>query len=94
MTDPIGIFKEVNRVLKENGKFHVVYSNRMFPTKATKIWKLLDNIERASLIGSYFANSGGWGVPNAVNLSPTGNISSDPLFAVSAQKNEQSKPSV
>jgi len=86
ITDPIEIFKEVNRVLKKNGKFHVVYSNRMFPTKATKIWKIFDDIERASLIGSYFANSGGWSVPNAVNLSPTGHIPSDPLFAVSAQK--------
>ena len=86
MTNPIQIFKEVNRVLKINGKFHVVYSNRMFPTKATKIWKVFDDIERASLIGSYFANSGGWSVPNAINLSPTGNFPSDPLFAVSAQK--------
>ena len=86
ITDPIEIFKEVNRVLKKNGKFHVVYSNRMFPTKATKIWKVFDDIERASLIGSYFANSGGWSVPNAVNLSPRGHITSDPLYAVSAQK--------
>ena len=86
ITDPIEIFKEVNRVLKRNGKFHVVYSNRMFPTKATKIWKVFDDIERASLIGSYFANSGGWSVPNAVNLSPRGHITSDPLYAVSAQK--------
>ncbi len=86
MTDPISIFKEVNRVLKKTGKFHVVYSNRMFPTKATKIWKVFNDIERANLIGSYFANSGSWSVPNAVNLSPTGNFPSDPLFAVSAQK--------
>ena len=86
ITDPIEIFKEVIRVLKKNGKFHVVYSNRMFPTKATKIWKVFDDIERASLIGSYFANSGGWSVPNAVNLSPRGHITSDPLYAVSAQK--------
>jgi len=86
LTDPIQIFQEVNRVLKKNGKFHVVYSNRMFPTKATKIWKVFDDIERASLIGSYFANSGSWSLPSAVNLSPTGNFPSDPLFAVSAQK--------
>ena len=86
MTDPISVFKEVNRVLKQKGKFHVIYSNRMFPTKATKIWKVFDDIERASLIGSYFADSGSWGVPSAVNLSPTGDFPSDPLFAVSAQK--------
>jgi len=86
MTDPISVFNEVNRVLKNNGKFHVVYSNRMFPTKATKIWKVFDNIERASLIGSYFGDSGSWSVPKAVDLSPPGDIVSDPLFVVSAQK--------
>ena len=86
MTDPISVFNEVNRVLKNDGKFHVVYSNRMFPTKATKIWKVFDNIERASLIGSYFGNSGSWSVPKAVDLSPPGDIVSDPLFVVSAQK--------
>ncbi len=86
MTDPISVFSEVNRVLKKYCKFHVVYSNRMFPTKATKIWKVFDNIERASLVGSYFDNSGSWSVPNAVDLSPVGDVIYDPLFVVSAQK--------
>lgn len=86
MTDPISVFDEVNRVLKKDCKFHVVYSNRMFPTKATKIWKAFDNIERANLIGSYFGNSGLWSVPNAIDISPVGSVVSDPLFVVSAQK--------
>ena len=86
MTDPISVFDEVNRVLKKDSKFHVVYSNRMFPTKATKIWKAFDNIERANLIGSYFGNSGLWSVPNAIDISPVGPVVSDPLFVVSAQK--------
>lgn len=84
--DPISVFREVNRVLQIDGKFHVVYSNRMFPTKATKIWKVFNDMERANLIGSYFANSGSWSIPNAVNLSPNIDFSSDPLFVVSAQK--------
>ena len=86
MTDPISVFDEVNRVLKKDSKFHVVYSNRMFPTKATKIWKAFDNIERANLIGSYLGNSGLWSVPNAIDISPVGSVVSDPLFVVSAQK--------
>ncbi|PZC41402.1 MAG: Ubiquinone/menaquinone biosynthesis C-methylase UbiE [Chloroflexi bacterium] len=86
MTDPISVFSEVNRILKKDCKFHVVYSNRMFPTKATIIWKVFDNIERASLVGSYFAQSGSWSVPNAVDLSPVGDVTYDPLFVVSAQK--------
>ena len=86
MTDPVSVFNELNRVLKKDCKFHVIYSNRMFSTKATKIWKIFDNIERASLIGSYFGNSGSWSVPNAVDLSPVGDVTSDPLFVVSAQK--------
>ena len=86
LTDPISVFNELNRGLKKDSKFHVIYSNRMFPTKATKIWKIFDNFERARLIGSYFDSSGSWSVPNAVDLTPVGDVASDPLFVVSAKK--------
>ena len=49
---PLEVFAEVNRTLKEGASFHVVYSNRMFPTKAVAIWKGLDDARRTHLIVS------------------------------------------
>ena len=57
---PVDVLADVNRVLKEAGSLHVVYSNRMFPTKAVAIWKTLDDAGRGRLIASYFKNSRGW----------------------------------
>jgi hypothetical protein len=49
---PLEVFAEVNRTLKEGASFHVVYSNRMFSTKAVAIWKGLDDARRTHLIVS------------------------------------------
>ena len=46
MTQPLEIFREVARVLKPGAPFIVTYSNRMFPTKAVRIWRALDDRER------------------------------------------------
>src|SRR5581483_1566693 len=48
MTKPVEIFREVRRVLKDGSQFIVTYSNRMFPTKAVRIWRALDDRERAA----------------------------------------------
>ncbi|MGC8660754.1 MAG: class I SAM-dependent methyltransferase, partial [Desulfomonilaceae bacterium] len=39
LTRPVDVFKEVARVLKSQGIFIVIFSNRMFPPKAVNIWK-------------------------------------------------------
>ena len=54
MTRPVEIFRDVRRVLKPGAPFIVTYSNRMFPTKAVRIWRALDDRERAALIATYF----------------------------------------
>ena len=56
---PVEVFRQVNRVLGKGGKLHVVYSNRMFPTKGVAIWKALDDTRRGQLIASYFHHCGG-----------------------------------
>jgi SAM-dependent methyltransferase len=86
MTKPIETFREVCRVLKPGAPFVVTYSNRMFPTKAIRIWRALDDRERAGLIATYFKRAGGFGDVSAENRSIDSGSYNDPLFAVWARK--------
>lgn len=83
---PIAVFREINRILRAGAAFHVIYSNRMFPTKAVAIWQSIDDRMRAQLIGSYFANSGGWTTPKAMDISPNMGFYTDPVYVVTANK--------
>jgi SAM-dependent methyltransferase len=86
MTKPLELFREVRRVLKPDAPFIVTYSNRMFPTKAVRIWRALGDRDRAALIAAYFANAGGYGEIAMEDRSIEGGGYSDPLFAVWACK--------
>ena len=83
---PLEVFAQVNRTLKEGASFHVVYSNRMFPTKAVAIWKGLDDARRADLITSYFQNSGGWEQAETHDISSHREQYTDPVYVVTARK--------
>ena len=83
---PLEVFAEVNRTLKEGASFHVVYSNRMFPTKAVAIWKDLDDARRADLISSYFNDTGGWDSPRILNIGSRQKTNTDPVYVVTARK--------
>ena len=90
MVKPVEVFREVNRILKPGAAFHVIYSNRMFPTKAVAVWQSLDDRRRAQLIASYFQNSGensgGWEDIRAFNITPQLPHYSDPVYVVAASK--------
>jgi len=86
LTKPIELFREVNRILENHGSFHIIYSNRMFPTKAVAIWQTLDEVQRSQLITSYFAVSGGWEQPRVLDISPKLETQTDPVYIVSARK--------
>ncbi|MSQ32677.1 MAG: class I SAM-dependent methyltransferase [Dehalococcoidia bacterium] len=86
MTQPVAVFREVNRVLKPGASFHVIYSNRMFPTKAVLIWQLLNDEQHGDLIASYFKNSSGWDEPKILDASPKSSSYTDPVFVVTAAK--------
>ena len=90
ITRPLDVFKEVNRILKTGSKFHVIYSNRMFQTKAVSIWKSLSDEERAGLLKAYFLNSGGWEIPVMMDISPVQDFYSDPVWTVTAAKADTS----
>lgn len=86
MVRPLEVFSDVCRVLKAGASFHVIYSNRMFPTKAVAVWQSLDDRQKAQLIASYFVKAGGWDEPIARDISPQMEFYTDPVYVVSARK--------
>jgi SAM-dependent methyltransferase len=96
LTRPFDVFKEVGRVLDDDGVFVVTFSNRWFPPKAIRIWTELHEFERVGLVTEYFLDSGlfdrleTWsirGLPRPVNdryyrQQPF----SDPMYAVWGRK--------
>ena len=86
LTSPVEIFREVNRTLRPGGVFIVTFSNRMFPTKAVRIWRLASDQGRMDIVSSYMESAGNFdnirgGLANSEASPP-----SDPLFAVVSNK--------
>lgn len=86
LTQPVQVFREVNRVLKPAAPMIATFSNRCFPTKAVAAWRATGDAEHAQLIATYFHHSGRWGEVYAQDRSPRTAPSSDPLYAVWAWK--------
>ncbi len=96
MTRPVEVFREVQRVLKPGGIFLVIFSNRMFPQKAVKVWKEADEGGRFILVHEFLQCAGGFeeggefiskGRPRPEDDKYAGReIQSDPVFAVYARK--------
>lgn len=86
LTRPVEVFREVARVLAPGATFHVVFSDRMFPTKAVAIWRALgaDARQRAVLISGYFQRAGAFGEPEFVDASPRRPYDCDPVYVVHA----------
>ncbi len=82
---PLEIFGEVRRVLKPGAPFIVFFSNRMFPTKAVRIWQVLRDEQRAELVHTYFRLAGGYDEAVFHDLSPNPGVT-DPLYVVWARK--------
>jgi len=96
LTDPLAVFEEVTRVLRQDGYFIVTFSNRWFRTKAVKIWAELHEFERMGMVLEYFLRSGGFknlqtysfrGLPRPHDDKYFPDlIYSDPVYAVWGQK--------
>jgi len=92
LTKPLSVLNEVGRILKVGGKVHILFSNRLFLTKAVAFWTGGDDIDHAYYVGSYLHFcDGGFQDITAKDLSTrkggrTKRITGDPLFVVTAIK--------
>ncbi|MGH2507250.1 MAG: class I SAM-dependent methyltransferase [Ktedonobacteraceae bacterium] len=90
LTQPVAVFRETARVLMPGGVSIVVFSDRMFPTKAVRLWRESDDEEHIALIQEYHRQSGGF-TNILVERYPSGSSawfrsSQDPLYAVIATR--------
>ena len=76
---PGRVFAEFARVL-DGGALVVSFTNRMFPTKAVRAWRVADMDGRRELVASY-CRAGGLAVTEVIEERPQ----SDPLVAVIAR---------
>jgi SAM-dependent methyltransferase len=93
---PLEVFREVARVLEPGGLHVVTFSNRMFATKAVKIWRDSSEPERIWLVEDYFQSSGLFTKPKVFTSQgrprPVGDpytehgLPSDPVFVVYAER--------
>ncbi len=98
LTRPVEVFRETAGVLRPGGLLVVVFSNRMFPPKAVKIWRLADDAERKKLLRKYLDAVGQYVVlgefestgkprPSDDKYYALG-IPSDPIYALWARVNK------
>jgi len=96
VTRPEALFREVARILKRDGFFLVIFSNRYFPPKVVKIWREATEEERLEFVQDFFRSSEkfeeprvfisrGLPRPDTDKYARLG-IPSDPVYAVYASK--------
>jgi hypothetical protein len=86
LTAPIAVFRDVNRVLRPGGLFAVIFSNRMFPTKAVAIWRALNDHQHAELITAYFHHAGNFVGVETQDRTPFALTYTDPVYVVMGRK--------
>ena len=88
---PVEVFRDVGRILKPGAPMIVSYSNRLFPTKAVMIWKMLNAADHGRLVAHYFESSGHFGLSEIKSVT-NNKGSSDPLYVVIARGANSSIP--
>jgi hypothetical protein len=96
LVKPFEVFAQVARVLRPGGLHLVVFSNRMFPEKAVRIWREASEEERIWIVQDYFRAIPAFGETQTFisrgRRRPAGDRYaevlpwSDPVFAVWAEK--------
>ena len=86
LTKPVEVFREVHRILQLDGPFIVIFSNRLFPTKAVYIWRVTSDVEHTELVQHYFRLAGGYTESTFLDCTPQTAGYTDPVYAVMAKK--------
>jgi len=68
LTKPKEIFEEMHRVLRPGGVALMSFSNRCFPSKAIAMWLQADDIERLTIVASYYHYSAEWSSIEALDI--------------------------
>ena len=102
MTKPHEVFRDVARILKPGGLFLVIFSNRFFPEKVTRIWRESSEEERVFMVEDFFKSTGLFDAPQvyisrgkprpADDKYAHLNIPSDPVYAVYANRSGVTAP--
>lgn len=86
LTQPVAVFREIARVLRPGGVSIVTFSDRMFPTKAVRVWREGDDEDHIALVQEYHRLAGGFRNIQAERYPGGGSSwfhsAQDPLYAV------------
>lgn len=83
LVQPVAVFREIGRVLRDGGRLIVAMSHRCFPTKAIRAFHELPVNERVRLVGAYCQRAGCFEAIEFVDRSP---MQADPLWIVQARR--------
>lgn len=82
LNKPLEVLSEVKRVLRPGGKVILSQSNRLFFTKAVRMWLALGDEGHLELIGQYLKYAGFDKRPRAFDISAKGPGAKDPMYIV------------
>jgi SAM-dependent methyltransferase len=86
LTRPLETFRQINRLLRPGGVCIITFSNRMFPTKAVRIWRDSGDREHLELVAAYLDHSGDFEDIKGGLANPQDSPPGDPLYVVMARK--------
>ena len=86
LTRPVEVLKDVCRILRPGCPLVITFSNRMFPTKAVRIWQGCSEEQRMTLVKLYLQKAGGYAGIRAEDRSPLAKGVSDPVYLVTARR--------
>ena len=86
LTQPIEVFTEIARVMTDGAPLIITFSNRMFPTKAVRIWQACDDLQRMSLVKTYMQQTRRFKDIYSTDRSRWMGYYTDPIFLVVGRK--------
>jgi len=92
LTRPVETFQQINRVLKPGGVVIVTFSNRMFFTKAVRVWRNTRDQSHLELVAAYLDAAGNFEDVRGGLTNPETSPPDNPLFLVTSRKGGGAAP--